>query len=47
MEIAKKADRSPETLRAWLTLPHPPMPNPSLTRSEIDDIIAYLNSLKR
>jgi mono/diheme cytochrome c family protein len=27
--------------------PHPPMPKFDLTRTEIDDIIAYINSLKR
>lgn len=32
-------------LRAWLTDPHPPMPNFNLSRQEIDDIIAYLQSL--
>jgi cytochrome c len=37
--------RTPDQLRGWLAAPHPPMPNPSLTRSEIDDIVAYLQSL--
>jgi len=32
-------------LRAWLSDPHPPMPNFNLSRGEIDDIVAYLNSL--
>ncbi|WP_395022326.1 c-type cytochrome [Dongia sp.] len=32
-------------LKAWLADPHPPMPNFNLSRSEIDDIIAYLNVL--
>lgn len=34
-------------LRAWLIDPHPPMPNFNLSRGEIDDIVAYLNSLRR
>jgi mono/diheme cytochrome c family protein len=32
-------------LRAWLASPHPPMPNLGLSRQQIDDIVAYLNSL--
>jgi mono/diheme cytochrome c family protein len=36
-----------EGLRAWLADPHPPMPKFDLTRTEIDDIIAYIKSLKR
>lgn len=42
------ARQNPETrgwLRAWLTAPHPPMPNFNLSRRQIDDIIAYLDSL--
>lgn len=35
------ADRS--WLRAWLAAPHPPMPDLSLSRQQIDDIIAYLD----
>ncbi len=34
-------------LRAWLANPRPPMANFDLTRTEIDAIIAYINSLKR
>ena len=39
------ANRNPEDrgwLRAWLTAPHPPMPNFNLSRQQIDDGIAYL-----
>ena len=32
-------------LRSWLANPHPPMPDPNLTRQEIEDIVAYLGSL--
>lgn len=39
--------RDPGWLRAWLADPHPPMPNPSLTRQEIEDIVAYLGTLRR
>lgn len=33
-------------LRAWLTHPHGQMPDLSLTRSEIDDLITYIESLR-
>ncbi|GAB2176994.1 c-type cytochrome [Dongia sp. agr-C8] len=32
-------------MKAWLADPHPPMPNFNLSRSEINDIIAYLTVL--
>lgn len=32
-------------VRAWLQAPHPPMPNLNLSRQEIDDIVAYLDSI--
>jgi mono/diheme cytochrome c family protein len=37
--------RSADEIRGWLVDPHPPMPNPNLSRQEIDDILAYLESL--
>lgn len=46
MAIANDPKRSPSALRAWLTRPHPPMPNMNLSRAEIEDIVAYLESLK-
>ncbi len=33
-------------LRGWLANPHPPMPNLNLSRAEIEDLIAYIRSLK-
>jgi mono/diheme cytochrome c family protein len=39
----KRKDRA--WVRAWLVSPHPPMPNLNLTRQEIDDVVAYLDSL--
>ena len=39
------ADRS-DDLSAWLADPHPPMPNFNWTRREIDDLLAYIESLK-
>src|SRR4051812_39718562 len=43
--IAKDPPHSPDWLRQWLSDPHPPMPNPHLTRTEIEDVISYLQSL--
>lgn len=34
-------------LKGWLTAPHPPMPDPGLSRREIDEIAAYIISLRR
>lgn len=45
--IANDPNRYPNGLRAWLSDPHPPMPNLHLSRSEIDDVIAYLETLRR
>lgn len=36
---------APNSLKAFLSDPHPKMPNMNLTRSEIDDIDAYIRSL--
>ncbi|WP_448206896.1 c-type cytochrome [Azospirillum sp. sgz302134] len=43
--IARDPRRGPDWLRQWLTSPHPPMPDLNLSRAEIDDVIAYLQSL--
>jgi mono/diheme cytochrome c family protein len=37
--------RSADEIRGWLADPHPPMPNLNLSRQEIEDILAYLESL--
>ena len=37
--------RSADEIRGWLADPHPPMPNLKLSRQEIEDILAYLESL--
>jgi mono/diheme cytochrome c family protein len=34
-------------IRAWITAPHPPMPNLNLSRQQIDDVVAYLDSLQK
>ena len=43
--VAKTNKERPAWIRGWLMSPHPPMPNISLSRQQIDDIIAYLWSL--
>lgn len=45
--IAEQRRGDPGWLRAWLTAPHPPMPDPGLSRAEIEDIVAYLERLPR
>ncbi len=44
--LAHKKQR-PEKLEAFLSAPHPKMPDMSLSRSEIDDLVAYIGSLRR
>jgi mono/diheme cytochrome c family protein len=36
----------PGQIRSFLTNPHGAMPNLALTRAEIDDLVAYIESLK-
>jgi mono/diheme cytochrome c family protein len=45
--FADIARRRPDdrALSNFLVDPHPPMPNLSLTRQEIDDVVAYIRSL--
>ena len=43
--IAQKKQAS--ELKGFLTDPHPKMPNMSLSRSEIADIVAYIKTLDR
>jgi mono/diheme cytochrome c family protein len=44
--LANDSSRTREGLATWLARPHKPMPNPNLTRIEIDNIVAYILSLK-
>ena len=44
--IANSRHADDRWLRGWLIQPHPPMPNFNLSRQEIDDITAYLSSLR-
>ena len=45
--IANDPNITDGRLRSWLTNPHPPMPNPGLSRIEIENVIAYMASLRR
>jgi mono/diheme cytochrome c family protein len=46
LELSKTAAENDTKLRSFLVAPHPPMPNLSLSRREIDDVLAYIASLK-
>jgi mono/diheme cytochrome c family protein len=43
--IAKDNKERPAWIRGWLMEPHPPMPSISLSRQQIDDVIAYLRTI--
>ncbi len=45
--VANAATTTPSGLHAFLSTPHPTMPNLILTRQEQMDVIAYIMSLKR
>ena len=45
--IVQKPSLSPDALKRWLADPHPPMPNLSLGRLEIENLVAYIESLRR
>lgn len=44
--IAKRSPDEIAALAGFLADPHPPMPNLSLTREDIRDLLAYIASLK-
>lgn len=44
--IAQRSDSAIEVLEGFLADPHPPMPQMSLTRGEIRDVLAYIRSLR-
>ncbi len=43
--IAAKHHDDQKWLRAWLMAPHPSMPDMSLSRIEIEDVVTYLKTL--
>jgi mono/diheme cytochrome c family protein len=44
--IARKHAGNDGWVRAWLSTSHPPMPNLNLSRVQIDDIVAYLETFR-
>ena len=44
--IANDPENTPGFLKVWLSTPHARMPDFNLSRQQIDDLIAYLQSLK-
>lgn len=45
--IVRKPSLSPDALKRWLANPHPPMPNLTLGRLEIENLVAYIESLRQ
>jgi mono/diheme cytochrome c family protein len=46
-EIANQISTTELSLRAFLRTPHPNMPDFRLTREQIDDVVAYILSLRQ
>src|SRR5690606_11933035 len=44
--IGRRNDLPESLLAAFLTTPHPPMPDMTLSRQEIADVLAYIRSLR-
>lgn len=47
MSIAERSGQDLEWLKTFLVEPHPPMPEMSLTREEIQNLIAYIDALQK
>jgi len=47
MRMAADPENTRTALRQFITIPHFEMPPQSLTTAEIDDVIAYILSLRR
>ena len=47
MRMAADPENTRSALRHFITIPHFEMPPQSLTTAEIDDVIAYILSLRR
>jgi len=43
--LANNPAKTESYLKAWITNPHPPMPNFNLSRRTVEDITAYIRSL--
>ena len=46
VRIANDPKKTPGFLQQWLVSSHPQMPNFNLGRREIDDLVAYIETLK-
>jgi mono/diheme cytochrome c family protein len=46
MAIANKAEQTNSKLRSFVRQPHPPMPSVELSEHQLDNIVAYILSLK-
>ncbi|MGY6569850.1 MAG: c-type cytochrome [Salinarimonas sp.] len=45
-EVARREDLTTESLRRFLQMPHPPMPDLQLSHRDIRALIAYIESLE-
>jgi mono/diheme cytochrome c family protein len=45
-QIARNPNTTPDGLRTFIQAPHPPMPNFSLSRKQLDEVTAYIMSLR-
>jgi hypothetical protein len=45
-DVANASTTTPLALRVFLSTSHPTMPNIVLSKTEIDDIVAYIMSLR-
>jgi mono/diheme cytochrome c family protein len=45
-QVVARSGMTPDQLRAFLSHPHAAMPNLSLTRTEIDDLTSYIETLR-
>lgn len=45
-QVANDPAKSKLGIAAWLAAPHPPMPNLNLSQVQIDDLVAYIETLK-
>lgn len=46
MALANDREMTPERLRSWIAAPHPPMPDPGLSRTQIADVALWIESLR-
>ncbi len=46
-QIARNYVKTEDQLRAWLMRPHAPMPDYSLSRDDINDLLAFIRTLDK